>query len=122
MGGTGIDKHDQLLDRKSWTKMFKNCRCKRRFKKQGDGGIDVQCWILAFPYFGRCYWRKCPKIKPDWEETKEWLLSTIDAPALRVNGYLKNPFTDSDKDRPPHSRRQGEEEDNRQQGTTAGGR
>ena len=98
MGGTGIDKNDQLLDRKSWRKMFKNCRCKTRYKKHGDGGTDIQCWILSFPYFGRCYWRKCPKIKPDWEETKKRLLSSIDAPTLKINGYLNNPFADKKED------------------------
>ena len=93
MGGWGVDKHDQLLDREAWKKMFRHCRCKRRFRTS-HGSADVQCWIIAFPYFGRCYWRKCPKIKSDWEMTKTRLLNSVDAPALRVNGYLKNPFTD----------------------------
>jgi len=97
MGGKGQDAHDQLLDRKTWTKMFKDCRCKRKYKKHGEGGNDVQCMILSFPYFGRCYWRKCPKIKADWEDTKRGLTDparSAEHIAWSKSKCLENPFTD----------------------------
>ena len=92
MGGTGRDEYNQIVDRKTWLKLFRTCRCKQRYKKS-NGSADIQCFLLAFPYFGRCYYRKCPKIKPNWGEEKEsWIHHSVDGPTLLKNGYLDNPM------------------------------
>jgi hypothetical protein len=101
MGGTGVDKWDQVIDRKTWKKLFKGCRCKNRYKKAGSGGTDIQCQLLAFPYFGRCYFRKCPKIKPNWKEQREWWAQTADGPILVKKGYLKSPLDEEPMEKGP---------------------
>lgn len=71
-----VEQGDRVISHAEWRRLFEKCRCKHFKEKAGNGGLDVQCVLLGGLRWGRCYYSKCPKVKPDWEKEKAWMLAS----------------------------------------------
>lgn len=91
-----VKERTALILHKDWIKLFKKCKCKRFVEKCGSGGRDVQCVLLAFPYFGRCYYSKCPKILPDWLSIKDMIPFGKDFPKCVADDPIAELRTNSE--------------------------